>query len=47
LEDPATYSQSGRAVEINREMTVILEDLMRLNAEWEAAALRMEELRQD
>jgi len=41
LEQPETYAQSGRAVEINLEIKSLLADLPRLTAEWEAAATRL------
>lgn len=44
LEKPETYQQPGLAVKLNRELTGILEDLQRLNAEWEAAATKLEGL---
>ncbi len=38
LEDPATYQRPGRAMEINRGLSGIIESLNRVTAEWEAAA---------
>jgi ATP-binding cassette, subfamily F, member 3 len=44
LENPETYADSRRAVEINLEMKTVLADLQRLTAEWESAATRLAEL---
>jgi ATP-binding cassette subfamily F protein 3 len=44
LENPATYQQSGRAVEINRALQEIVGQLPRLAADWEIAATRLTEL---
>ena len=44
LENPETYQQAGRALAINRELTGILHSLKVLTAEWELAAVRLEEL---
>jgi ATP-binding cassette, subfamily F, member 3 len=38
LENPETYAQAGRPVEVNRELMSTLQDLERLTAEWERAA---------
>ncbi len=37
LEDPETYSDPARALELNRELEGVVETLKRVNAEWEAA----------
>ena len=37
LEDPAAYEPGGRASAINRELSAVIEDLVRLTAEWESA----------
>ena len=44
LEKPETYQQPGRALAINRELTGSLEALKALNAQWEAAAMKLENL---
>jgi ATP-binding cassette, subfamily F, member 3 len=36
LEDPATYTQVGHAVSINRDLSALSNDLARLTAEWES-----------
>jgi ATP-binding cassette subfamily F protein 3 len=41
LENPVTYEQPGRAVAINRELSVITETLAKDVAEWEQAAARL------
>ena len=35
LEDPAAYTQGGRATAINRDLSAVAHDLARLTAEWE------------
>ncbi len=42
LEKPETYSQPGRAMEVNRELIHAQERLAELTPEWEAAALKLE-----
>jgi len=44
LEDPATYQRPGRAMEINRGLSGIIESLSRMTAEWEAAASELARL---
>jgi ATP-binding cassette subfamily F protein 3 len=44
LQDPATYADSRLAVQINRDMQQVVDDLARLTAEWETAATRLHEL---
>jgi len=41
MEDPATYQNSGRVMELNREFVGESQRLETLNAEWEAAATRL------
>jgi ATP-binding cassette subfamily F protein 3 len=36
LENPATYNEPGKAMELNRELAGIVESLAKLNAEWTA-----------
>lgn len=43
LERPETYAESGRAVEVNREIQETLATIHRLTAEWEAAATELSE----
>jgi ATP-binding cassette subfamily F protein 3 len=38
LEDPAAYEKGGAAMELNRELMAVADDLARLTAEWEEAA---------
>ncbi|HEX5176106.1 MAG TPA: ATP-binding cassette domain-containing protein, partial [Chthoniobacteraceae bacterium] len=38
LEDPAAYEKGGAAMELNRELMAVAEDLARLTAAWEEAA---------
>ena len=38
LEKPETYESGGRAVEINRDLMTVAENLARVTAEWEALA---------
>src|SRR5438067_735098 len=35
LEDPAAYTQGGRAIANNRDLAIVADDLARLTAEWE------------
>lgn len=44
LEDPATYSEAGKALHLNRELTAIADQIRHATTEWEAAALRLEEM---
>jgi len=44
LEDPATYTDAGRAVSLNREMQALVATLAHTTAEWEQAATRLEGL---
>jgi ATP-binding cassette subfamily F protein 3 len=44
LEKPETYQQPGRAMEVNRELTGVLEALAAATREWEAAATRLSDL---
>ena len=37
LEDPAAYTSGGRAIAINRDLSILSHDLDRLTAEWENA----------
>ena len=41
LENPETYKQPGRAMEINRELIYVQERLAELGPEWEAASLKL------
>ncbi|MCF7759290.1 MAG: ABC-F family ATP-binding cassette domain-containing protein, partial [Cephaloticoccus sp.] len=45
LEDPASY-QNGKAQHLNRELSVIVDQIAHATAEWEAAATRLTELEQ-
>jgi ATP-binding cassette subfamily F protein 3 len=44
LENPATYEKAGAAMHINRELMVVIDELQRLQHEWETAATRLAEL---
>ena len=44
LEKPETYQQAGRALDVNRELTGLLQDQKKLTGEWEVAATKLEEL---
>jgi ATP-binding cassette subfamily F protein 3 len=44
LEDPAAYEKGGAAMELNRELMAVAEDLARLTAEWETAARSLGEV---
>lgn len=44
LESPATYLDSRRAVEVNREMREVVDQLQHLTVEWEGAASRLHHL---
>jgi ATP-binding cassette subfamily F protein 3 len=46
LEAPETYSQPGKAQQLNRELTVIVDQLAAATAEWEAAATKLTEAEQ-
>jgi ATP-binding cassette subfamily F protein 3 len=41
LEKPETYERNGRAMEINRELMHVVDDLTARTAEWEAAATKL------
>jgi len=42
LEKPESYAAGGNAMALNRELMTIADDLEKANAEWEAAAAKME-----
>ena len=44
LELPATYEQPGRALQVNRELSAVVEDLSRMTQEWEKAATQLTRL---
>jgi ATP-binding cassette subfamily F protein 3 len=46
LEAPETYSQPGKAQQLNRELTVVVDQLAAATAEWEAAATKLTEAEQ-
>lgn len=46
LEDQATYANPAQALALNRELSHVVDDLEQANAEWEAAATRLQELDQ-
>ena len=43
LEDPAAYEKGGSAMELNRELMSVTDDLARLTADWEEAARQLGE----
>ena len=43
MEKPESY-QGGRAMQINRELMHVVDDLAAKTAEWESAAMKLEEL---
>src|SRR5206468_6438141 len=43
LEKPETYEKPGAAMQINRELSAVLENLAGLTADWEEAASRLAE----
>lgn len=47
LENPESYQQSGRALEINRELSSVMERLATATAEWETAASKLAALEAD
>ncbi len=44
LEKPATYETPGRAVEINRELKIVVDEMAEKNRAWEDAAKRLSDL---
>ena len=42
LEKPESYAAGGNAMTLNRELMTIADDLEKANAEWEAAAAKIE-----
>jgi len=44
LEKPETYEKSGRAMQINRELSEVTTELDRLIPEWESAAMKLIEV---
>jgi ATP-binding cassette subfamily F protein 3 len=44
LEKPETYQQPGRAMEVNRELTGVMEALAKATKDWEAAATKLSAL---
>ena len=44
LEDQGTYSDPAKALALNRELSAVVDDLEKANAEWETAATRAQEL---
>ncbi len=42
LESPDTYASPGRPLELNRELTAVANELLRLNREWELASVTAE-----
>ncbi len=44
LEKPETYEKPGAALQINRDLSAVMENLERLTAEWEQAASTLAEL---
>jgi ATP-binding cassette, subfamily F, member 3 len=44
MENPATYDSSGKVMQLNRELTEIMDELEKLSSEWEIAAHALAEL---
>ena len=44
LESPETYREAGRALHLNRELTATVDQLATATAEWEQAAVRLQEM---
>lgn len=44
LEKPETYEKTGQVMQLNRELTHVIDELHRLTAEWESAAGKLAEL---
>src|SRR5438552_854705 len=44
LEKPETYEKNGAALQINRDLSAVMENLERLSVEWEQAASKLAEL---
>jgi ATP-binding cassette subfamily F protein 3 len=44
LEAPETYSHPGRAQQLNRELSIIVDRLQATTTEWEAAGVRLTKL---
>jgi hypothetical protein len=44
LEKPETYEAAGRAMQINRELVHLQEDLAQLTVEWESEATVLAEI---
>ena len=44
LENPAAYEPGGNAVQINRELSAVSDDLKRLSAKWEVASAELQAL---
>ena len=44
LEKPETYDKTGQVMQLNRELTHVMDDLQRLTSEWESAASKLAEM---
>lgn len=44
LEDPATYTDPGKALQLNRELTALGDQIQTATEAWEAAATKLEEM---
>jgi len=44
LEAPETYQEPGRAQQLNRELSAVVDQLQEATADWEKAATRLTEL---
>jgi len=44
LEKPETYAESGRAMQVNRELTWVTEEISKRTSQWETAATELGEL---
>jgi ATP-binding cassette subfamily F protein 3 len=44
LEKPETYQEPGKAMQVNRELTNVLENLSKTTRDWETAATKLAEV---
>jgi ATP-binding cassette subfamily F protein 3 len=44
LENPETYADTAQALRVNRELSVVVDQLQELTAQWEKEAFRLSEL---
>ena len=44
LEDQATYADAAKALSLNRELSAVVDELEKINSEWELAAVKLQEI---